>query len=127
MLIMAAGDLGLKTDILHSYDTFPNFKNFLHHGLAGGELCKDVVGILVVVDRCGRDGRVKLPADAEVVHLGRLVPLLLLRHHGELVAQHLPSKDLERGRDQPGKIELRFIVISLEKIAFQSHLKLHFF
>ena len=89
------------------------FKNccvFLHHGLAGGELGKDVVWILVVVCRC-RDGSVELPpADGDVLRLDGLVPILVLCHHGELVAKDLPRKDLECCRYQP---------------AFQSHFKSH--
>ena len=85
---------------------------FLHHGLAGGELGKNVVWILVVVCCC-RDGRVQLAPDADVLCLDGLVPLVLLRHHGELVAKHLPRKDLECCRDQPGGRE----------VAFQSHFK----
>ena len=88
---------------------------FLHHGLAGGELGQDVVWILVVVRRC-RESCVELPPDGDVVRLGGLVPLRLLRDQGELVAKHLPRKDLECRRDQSGK-----------KTVFQSHLKLHLF
>ena len=87
---------------------------FLHHGLAGGELGQDVVWILVVVRHC-RESCVELPPDGDVVRLGGLVPLRLLRDQGELVAKHLPRKDLECRCDQP------------EKNAFQSHLKLHLF
>ena len=86
--------------------SFKNCGVFLHHGLAGGELGQDVVWILVVVRRC-RESCVELPPDGDVVRLGGLVPLRLLRDQGELVAKHLPRKDLECRRDQSGK-KLRF-------------------